>query len=66
MIPIAVVVGSTRPGRRGASVARWVLDTAATHPAIEDGSAAIEILDPADFDLPLLDEPVPAAFGKYG
>ncbi|MEV0169312.1 NADPH-dependent FMN reductase [Nonomuraea fuscirosea] len=65
MIRIAVVVGSTRPARRGTAVARWVLDTAAAHPAVADGRASINILDIADFDLPLLDEPVPAAYGDY-
>lgn len=29
MIRIALVVGSTRPGRRGTTVARWILGTAA-------------------------------------
>ncbi|WP_425544472.1 NADPH-dependent FMN reductase, partial [Actinomadura bangladeshensis] len=65
MIRIALVVGSTRPGRRGIAVARWVLDTAATHPAVADGRASIDILDVAGFDLPMLDEPVPTAFGTY-
>lgn len=65
MIRIAVVVGSTRPGRRGESVARWVADTAAAHPAVTDGRAAVEVVDLAAFDLPLLDEPVPAAFASY-
>ncbi|HEX5994263.1 MAG TPA: NAD(P)H-dependent oxidoreductase [Jiangellales bacterium] len=65
MIRIAVVVGSTRPGRRGQSVARWVANTAAAHPAVTDGRAAVEVVDLAAFDLPLLDEPVPAAFASY-
>lgn len=65
MIRIALVVGSTRPGRRGTAVARWALDTAAASPAVADGRASIDILNVADFDLPLLDEPVPAAFGAY-
>ncbi|MEV6925691.1 NAD(P)H-dependent oxidoreductase [Dactylosporangium sp. NPDC051485] len=64
MIRIAVV-GSTRPGRRGESVARWVTDTAAGHPAVTDGRAMVEVVDLATFDLPLLDEPVPAAFVSY-
>jgi NAD(P)H-dependent FMN reductase len=65
MIRIALVVGSTRPGRRGTAVARWAFDAAAASPAVVDGRASIDILDVADFDLPLLDEPVPAAFGAY-
>ncbi|WP_214411082.1 NADPH-dependent FMN reductase [Sphaerisporangium fuscum] len=65
MIRIALVVGSTRPGRRGTAAARWALDTAAASPAVAGGRASIDILNVADFDLPLLDEPVPAAFGAY-
>ncbi|MGW3892686.1 NADPH-dependent FMN reductase [Micromonospora chokoriensis] len=65
MIRIAVIVGSTRPGRRGESVANWVADTAAALPAVVDGRAAVELVDLAAFDLPMLDEPVPAAFGSY-
>lgn len=64
MIPIAVV-GSTRPARRGESVARWVADAAAAHPTVTDGGAAVEVVDLATFDLPLLDELVPAAFANY-
>ncbi|MFG1677288.1 NADPH-dependent FMN reductase [Micromonospora sp. NPDC049282] len=65
MIRIAVIVGSTRPGRRGESVANWVVDTAAALPAVIDGRVAVELVDLAAFDLPMLDEPVPAAFASY-
>lgn len=60
MVRIAVVVGSTRPGRRSRQVADWVLGRAATH-----GGADFEILDLADYKLPLLDEPVPPSLGDY-
>jgi NAD(P)H-dependent FMN reductase len=60
MVRIAVVAGSTRPGRRGRDVADWVLRRAAEH-----GGAEFGLLDVADFDLPLLDEPVPPSRGKY-
>ncbi|GAA5202277.1 NAD(P)H-dependent oxidoreductase [Rugosimonospora acidiphila] len=63
MIRIAIVVGSTRPGRRGEAVARWVQRVAAEHAAGLD--AAFTVVDIAEFDLPLLDEPVPAMFGQY-
>lgn len=65
MIRIAVIVGSTRPGRRARQVADWVTETAARHPAIKGGEAVLETVDLADHGLPLLDEPVPAAFGRY-
>lgn len=49
---IAVVLGSTRQGRKGEAVAQWVLDQARSR---ED--ARFELLDLATFDLPLLTEP---------
>lgn len=60
MVTIAVVVGSTRPGRRSRQVADWVLSRAITR-----GGADFEILDLADHKLPLLDEPVPPSQGDY-
>lgn len=60
MARIAVVVGSTRPGRRSIQVAEWVLERAREH-----GGAEFELLDVADFDLPLLDEPLPPSLGNY-
>lgn len=59
-VRIAIILGSTRPGRRGESVARWVLDQ-----AIARGDADYELLDLADFDLPHLDEPLPPSMGRY-
>ena len=60
MVKIAVVIGSTRPGRRGDAVARWV------HALGQKRSdAELEVVDIADFELPLLDEPVPASRGDY-
>ncbi len=61
MIRIAIVTGSTRPGRRADQVAAWVLDTAREHAP----GTAFEIVDVAELGLPLLDEPVPAAIGDY-
>ncbi|MEV2210122.1 NAD(P)H-dependent oxidoreductase [Streptomyces sp. NPDC050997] len=57
MIRIGVIIGSTRPGRNGDRVARWVRDLAAEH--IGD-AADLELVDLKDHGLPLLDEPVPA------
>jgi NAD(P)H-dependent FMN reductase len=58
MTRIAIIVGSTRPGRRGEGVGRWVQGIAA-----ERTDATFELVDIADYDLPLLDEPAPAAMG---
>ena len=60
MVNIAIVVGSTRPGRNAAAVAQWVKEQSAKR-----SDARFDILDIADFDLPVLDEPVPASFGQY-
>jgi len=60
MIKIGIIVGSTRPGRKALDVARWVLDIAGMR-----ADAVFELVDIQDFDLPLLDEPVPPAAGQY-
>ncbi|MPZ97384.1 MAG: NADPH-dependent FMN reductase [Propionibacteriales bacterium] len=65
MIRIAIIIGSTRPGRRGPVVARWVADVAGRHAAVAAGDATFEVIDLAEYGLPLLDEPLPAAFGEY-
>ncbi|MBY8875367.1 NAD(P)H-dependent oxidoreductase [Micromonospora sp. PLK6-60] len=62
---IGVVVGSSRPGRRGPAVAGWLTEVAARHPSVRSGVAAVEVIDLAEQRLPLLDEPVPARFGDY-
>lgn len=61
MTEIAIIVGSTRPGRRSRAVAEWVAAQAAqAHP-----SGGFGIVDLADFALPVLDEATPAIFGQY-
>ncbi len=60
MTRIAIIVGSTRPGRRAELVARWVAEIAGRHEG-----ATFETVDLADHGLPLLDEPQPAAIGAY-
>ena len=59
---IAIVIGSTRPGRRGDQVAEWVLEIAQRS---QPAGVAYELVDVAEFELPLLVEPVPAAIGDY-
>jgi NAD(P)H-dependent FMN reductase len=60
MIEIAIVVGSTRPGRKAEAIAQWVHGIASTR-----SDARFEVVDIQDFDLPLLDEASPAPIGKY-
>ena len=59
-LKIAVILGSTRPGRRGQAVAEWVLARAK-----ERTSANYELIDLIDHPLPHLDEPLPPSLGKY-
>src|SRR5256885_5567989 len=60
MLKIAIIIGSTRPGRNGEAVAKWVHEIAQKR-----SDAEFELVDIKDFNLPLLDEPVPAAMGNY-
>lgn len=60
MLRVAVILGSTRPGRAGESVAHWVYDIARKRT-----DAEYELVDIKDYNLPLLDEPVPPSQGKY-
>lgn len=62
-LQLGVITASTRPNRRGAMVADWVLRHAESVLASDD--AAVKSVDIKDFALPLLDEPVPAAIGDY-
>src|SRR5436309_2513661 len=57
---IAIIIGSTRPGRNGEAVAKWVYEIAQKR-----NDAEFELVDIKDFNLPLLDEPVPPSMGQY-
>ena len=59
-LKVAVILGSTRPGRNGKAVADWVVAQA-------DGraGATYELVDLLDFPLPHLDEPLPPSMGQY-
>lgn len=60
MIKIAIITGSTRPGRNNEAVANWVNDIAQKR-----SDAEFELVDIEDFNLPLLDEPVPPSMNDY-
>jgi NAD(P)H-dependent FMN reductase len=60
VIKIAIIIGSTRPFRNGEAVANWVHEIASKR-----SDAVVELVDIKDFDLPLLDEMMPAATGQY-
>ncbi|NLM77356.1 MAG: NAD(P)H-dependent oxidoreductase [Ruminococcaceae bacterium] len=57
---IAIIIGSTRPGRKAPDVARWVHDLASARK-----DATFEVVDIADYHLPLLDEAVPPSMHQY-
>jgi NAD(P)H-dependent FMN reductase len=60
MTRIAIILGSTRPGRNGEAVANWVYDIAK-----QRDDATYELVDIADYHLPHLDEPIPPSLGQY-
>lgn len=60
MIKLQIILGSTRPGRIGEAVAGWVYESAKQRHDFQP-----ELVDVADYDLPLLDEPVPALMRQY-
>lgn len=55
-----IVICSTRPGRIGPSVAHWFHEFAEEH-----GKFDAQLIDLADFNLPLYDEPIHPAMQKY-
>lgn len=60
MLNIGIIIGSTRPGRNGEPVAKWVYEIAR-----ERKDAHFELIDIKDFNLPITDEPYPPAMGMY-
>lgn len=57
---VAVVIGSTRPGRICPGIAGWVRDALAW-----SSQLTYELVDLADIALPMLDEPLMAALHSY-
>jgi NAD(P)H-dependent FMN reductase len=49
---LTIIIGSTRPGRAGAAIAQWFAARAKDH-----GGFDVTVVDLAEVDLPLLDEP---------
>lgn len=60
MLRVAIIIGSTRPNRNGEAVAKWVYEIAQKRT-----DAEFELVDIKDFNLPLLDEPIPPSLGQY-
>ena len=59
-LKIAIVLGSTRPGRNGEAVAKWAYELAS-----QRNDAEFELVDIAEFNLPHLDEAIPPSLGQY-
>ena len=64
-----IIVGSTRPGRVGLSVAEWVRDrmheTLEQDATAESPAASLDFVDLAELNLPFLDEPHHPAKRQY-
>jgi NAD(P)H-dependent FMN reductase len=59
-LKIAIILGSTRPGRNGKAVADWVAAQASTRTGVD-----YELIDLVDYPLPHLDEPISPRLGQY-
>lgn len=57
MTKIQIITGTTRPGRNSASVGKWVYEKAKERNDIE-----VELVELADYNLPLFNEPVSPAY----
>ncbi len=62
MLNLAIIIGSTRPNRVGEDVGRWAYQVAQSQGRSD---VKFELVDVADFNLPLLDEPLPPSQGNY-
>jgi NAD(P)H-dependent FMN reductase len=60
MVKLQVILGSTRAGRAGEAVADWVYEIANQRDDLE-----VELVDIAEYKLPLLDEPMPPMMRQY-
>ena len=60
VLRVAIILGSTRPGRNGEAVCQWIYEITKKR-----SDATFELVDIKDFNLPLLDEPIPPSMGQY-
>lgn len=60
MLQLKIIIASTRPGRKGISVANWFIKIAK-----EQINFDVEVLDLADINLPLIDEPNHPKLQRY-
>ena len=60
MTRIGIIIGSTRPGRYGSAVGKWVYEVGR-----QRTDAEFELVDLLDYKLPRLDEMYPPSVGQY-
>lgn len=60
MPKLQIIMGSTRPGRISPAIATWAAEQAAAH-----GGFDVEVIDLAEVDLPLFNEPNLPRLGDY-
>src|SRR5665213_143965 len=60
MYNLKIIIASTRPGRKGISVANWFIDIAK-----KDTNFEVEVLDLEKINLPFLDEPQHPRLQEY-
>jgi NAD(P)H-dependent FMN reductase len=57
---LQIILASTRPGRVGLPVAQWIFDRAVKH-----GGFDVELVDLAEWNLPMMDEPHHPRLRRY-
>ncbi len=60
MYNLKIIIGSTRPGRKGPVIATWFYNRAVQHKDFK-----VELIDLAEINLPLFDEPNHPRFKNY-
>ena len=60
ILKVAIILGSTRPGRNSEAVSQWIYEIAKKR-----SDADFEIVDIKDFNLPIFDEPNSPMMGQY-
>jgi NAD(P)H-dependent FMN reductase len=60
MPKLQVIIGSTRPGRVGLPVGQWFYERAVKH-----GGFEVELIDLAEWNLPMMDEPNHPRLRRY-
>lgn len=61
MAKLEIIIASTRPGRVGPTIARWVDEAAREHGGFEE----VELVDLAEVNLPFMNEPHHPRLGRY-